>query len=320
MTRPPPQRFVAAGVALAIGIAAACGGDDAAPMPTPDASRPDFDAPAAYTLLRQQVAFGPRIPGSAGHSAQLAWMLERLTTQADTVVADTFTHAHTETGEQLTLTNVLARFAPEAERRLLFLAHWDTRPISDAAASAAERAQPVPGANDGASGTAVLLQVAQQLSADGPVPVGVDLLFVDGEDYGPTTADMFLGARHYAATRAANDRPEYGVLLDMVGDLDPRFPVEGNSAAYAPEIVQKVWGVASALGYGRYFPLDVGPSIADDHVPLNQVGLPTVDIIDFEYGPDNAYWHTPDDVPDRTGAFALGMVGEIVLELIYSGG
>lgn len=293
---------------------------DSPPVPEIEGERPDFDGGAAHALLVEQVEFGPRIPGTPGHGRQLTWMLDRLDSLADTVIADTFTHTHTETGEELVLTNVLARFAPEAPDRLLFLAHWDTRPTSDAAETPERRAMPVPGANDGASGTAVLLQVAEHLASNRDFPVGVDLLLVDGEDYGPTTDDMFLGATRYAATRAATDAPRYGVLLDMVGDVDPRFPIEGYSAEYAPEVAQRVWAVASRLGYGAAFPLEVGPRLRDDHVPLNQVGLPTIDIIDFTYGPDNGYWHTPEDLPEHTSPSTLDMVGELVLELVYSGG
>jgi hypothetical protein len=112
----------------------------------------------------------------------------------------------------------------------------------------------------------------------------------------------------------------YGVLLDMVGDADPLFPIEGNSAEYAPHVVQRVWGVAARLGFGPYFPLDAGRRIGDDHVPLNQAGIPTIDIIDFDYGPGNSYWHTPDDLPEHTSASTLRMVGEVMLELIYTGG
>lgn len=306
---------------LAWALAPGCdGGGDPPPIPPPSADRPSFDGTAAYQLLVEQVDFGPRIPGSPGHAAQLSWMIGRLDALADTVVTDTFTHTHTGTGEVLTLTNVLARFAPDSSDRLLFLAHWDTRPRSDAAETPERRAMPVPGANDGASGVAVLLQVAEHLASNRDFPIGVDLLLVDGEDYGPTTDDMFLGATRYATTRAATDAPRYGVLLDMVGDVDPRFPIEGYSADYAPEVAQRVWAVASRLGYGSYFPLEVGQRLRDDHVPLNQVGLPTIDIIDFTYGPGNGYWHTPEDLPEHTSPTTLDMVGELVLELIYSGG
>jgi Zn-dependent M28 family amino/carboxypeptidase len=313
-------------VVLAPLFASGCGdegGDDLPPpRPVVTTDRPTFDGEAALELARAQLDFGPRVPGTPGHAAQLAWMRARLDSLADTVSLHPFTHRHSETGAVLELTNVLARFRPESERRVLVLAHWDTRPTSDAAASPEERALPVPGANDGASGTAVILQLAAHLAAD-PPELGVDLLLVDGEDYGPTTDDMFLGAKHFAARLpklSAEQRPAYGILLDMVGDADPRFPIEGYSAEYAPQLAQRIWSIAARLGYGRYFPMEVGQAIADDHLALNEAGLPTVDIIDFEYGPGNAYWHTPDDTADNLRAATLRMVGEVVMEFIWAGG
>ena len=156
--------------------------------------------------------------------------------------------------------------------------------------------------------------------ARNPPPVGVDLLFVDGEDYGPSTMDMFLGARHFAENQPAGYAPLYGVLVDMVGDADPRFPVEGYSAQAAPEVVQRVWSVAKDLGYGDVFVDEVAGSISDDHVALNQGGIRTIDIIDFDYGPGNRYWHTPQDVVENTSAATLDMVGEVLAELVYRGG
>ncbi|HSG48635.1 MAG TPA: M28 family peptidase, partial [Longimicrobiales bacterium] len=254
----------------------------------------------------------------AGHAAQLQWMVELLSASADSVEVQSFTHTHSGTGETLALSNVLARFRPGAARRLLFLAHWDTRPTSDAADTPERRATPVPGANDGGSGTAILLHVARILG-EAPPGVGVDILLVDGEDYGPTTDDMFLGARHFARD-IPEPRPLYGVLLDMVGDATPRFPVEGYSALLAPDVARRVWAVAHALGYGPFFPTQTGQRISDDHIPLNQAGLPTVDIIDFDYGPGNSLWHTPEDDLENVRAETLEMVGELVLELIYMGG
>jgi Zn-dependent M28 family amino/carboxypeptidase len=289
------------------------------------ADRPSFDGARAMELVRTQVDFGPRVPGTEGHAAQLAWMLEQLREHADTVVTDAFTHTASD-GSVLELTNVLASFRPDSEHRVLLLTHWDTRPISDQAADPEDRDTPVPGANDGASGTAVLLELARMM-ASAPPGTGVDLLFVDGEDYGPTSEDMFLGARRYAEGLASGDgsgmgpaRPRYGVLLDMVGDAEPRFPVEGYSAARAPQVVQRVWGVAMSLGYGRTFTMDVGGYVNDDHVPLNDAGLPTINIIDFDYGPGHAWWHTPEDTPDKLSPRTLGMVGEVVAELVYQGG
>jgi len=165
----------------------------------------------------------------------------------------------------------------------------------------------------------VLMELADMLARQAPT-VGIDLLFVDGEDYGPGTEDMYLGARHFASQADPDDLPRYGVLLDMVGDQDPSFPAEAYSSEMAPQVVQRVWGVARDLGYGHYFPLRVGSRANDDHIPLNQAGIPTVDVIDFEYGPDNMFWHTPDDIPDNVSATTLGMVGEVVAELVYRGG
>ncbi len=280
--------------------------------------RPSFEGASAYELVRAQVAFGPRVPGSEGHARQLAWMLARLDTLAPELQADSFRHV-TTAGDTLDLVNVLARFAPEKERRILLLAHWDTRPTSDQAADPELRGVPVPGANDGASGTAVLLELAGLLSAQ-PPPVGVDLLLVDGEDYGPGVEDMLLGARRYAASLPETGRPVYGLLLDMVGDADPSFPVEALSAQYANVVVRKVWRAAERLGFRDYFPTGVGRELVDDHVPLIEAGLPTANLIDFTYGPANAYWHTPEDTPERVSASTLGMVGEVVAELVYSGG
>jgi hypothetical protein len=318
---PGPRFRIAALVACfsASGLLWGCGsGSDTPSLPELALDRPSFDGEAALALVDTQLAFGPRVPGTAGHQAQLLWMTDRLRSAADTVILQEFSHTHSQTGEVLELTNVLARFRPELARRVLFLAHWDTRPTSDAEDTAEARALPVPGANDGGSGTAVLLAAADVLART-PPDVGVDLLWVDGEDFGPTTGDMFLGARHFARN-LPEPRPDYGVLLDMVGDVDPRFPVEGYSSQLAEEVVQRVWGVAHALGFREVFPRQVGQRISDDHLPLNNAGLPTANIIDFEYGPGNAFWHTQQDVRENVSAATLEMVGEVVLELIYGGG
>jgi len=280
--------------------------------------RPTFQADRAMAHVQRQVDFGPRAPGAPGHAAQLEWMVGLLAEAGATVELDRFDYETTQ-GDTLALTNVLARFRPGAEQRLLLLTHWDTRPKADQARTALGREAPVPGANDGASGTAVLLELATLMKGQLP-PIGIDLLFVDGEDYGPTTDDMFIGAKRFAETRVPDGGWTYGVLLDMVGDADPLFPIEGNSASSALSVAQRVWGVAADLGYGRYFPTRVGQAIQDDHVPLNAAGLQTIDIIDFSYGPGNGYWHTPDDTVDKVSTFTLGMVGEVMAELVYRGG
>jgi Zn-dependent M28 family amino/carboxypeptidase len=309
---------LAAIVCMSFGVAACLTSTSQGPTP----GRPLFDGDAAMALVRDQVAFGPRVPGMAGHAAQLAWMIARLDSLAAPVAVDTFTQVTTG-GDSLTLYNLSVRFRPDATRRILILAHWDTRPTSDEADDSVGRATPVPGANDGASGTAILLELASMLD-EVPPPMGVDILFVDGEDYGPGVDDMFLGARHYAASVLGvpgdTDRPVYGLLLDMVGDADPSFPVEEISAQAAEVVVRKVWRAAERLGYRQYFPSGVGGRVYDDHVPLIEAGLPTANLVDFDYGQYNQFWHTPQDTPENVSARTLLMVGEVVAELIYSGG
>ena len=151
-----------------------------------------------------------------------------------------------------------------------------------------------------------------------PPPIGVDLLFVDGEDYAP--GEMYLGAEYFAANLPAGYSPLYGILLDMIADDSPVYPVEPYSAEYAPEVVQRVWGMARRLGYGSMFPTRYGPPVIDDHLPLNRAGIRTIDIIDFEYGPNNSFWHTHLDDMNAVSARGLAAVGTVVAELVYSGG
>ena len=302
-------------MALQLLVVGCGGGDSEERTISVRVDRPAFDATRAFQDLLAQVAFGPRVPGMEGHARQLAWMVEQLSELADTVFLDEFEHV-TRDGDSLSLTNVIARFGLDSDRRLLLLTHWDTRPKADQSRDDEDREKPVPGANDGASGTAVLLELARMFAEQAP-PGGVDLLFSDGEDYGPTTADMFLGAAHYATGRGSDNPPDFAVLLDLVGDADPRFPVEAYSLEAAPQLVQRVWGIAADLGYRRYFPLDETARVVDDHLKLNDAGIPTIDVIDFDYGSRNGLWHTPDDTPENTSAQTLFMVGDVVAEFVY---
>jgi glutaminyl-peptide cyclotransferase len=281
------------------------------------AERPAFDGDSAFAHVLTQVGFGPRIPGTEGHAAQARWMVELLQAWADTVVTQEFTWT-TSGGETLELVNVMGRFLPDREHRILLLAHWDTRPKADQAATPEEREMPVPGANDGASGVAVLLELARMMSRQEPA-TGIDVLFVDGEDYGPGTEDMFLGARYFAENPVEGPRQRFGVLLDMVGDADPTFPIEGYSAQRAPQVARRVWDLAARLGYSRWFPMETGGFVNDDHIPLNDAGIPTIDIIDMNYSRPGGYWHTPDDTPENLSPMTLRMVGEVVAELVYQG-
>ncbi len=295
--------------------AASCGGDSGDSTIAVRVERPAFNSMRAFQDLERQVAFGPRIPGSAGHAQQLEWLETELRALADTVFLDPFEHV-TKEGHELELTNVIARFGPADGSRLLLLTHWDTRPKADQSFEAADRELPVTGANDGASGTAVLLELARMFKEQ-PPPGGVELLFTDGEDYGPSTDDMFLGARHYVAGIGSENPPAFGILLDMVGDADPSFPVEAYSMEGAGQVVQRVWSIAADLGYRRFFPMDRTVRVVDEHVQFNDAGIPVADLIDFNYGPGNGFWHTPRDVVANTSAQTLLMVGEVVAEVVY---
>jgi hypothetical protein len=295
---------------------ASCGdGDSGGSAVTVRVERPAFDADRAFRDLERQVAFGPRIPGSAGHAQQLEWLETELRALADTVFLDPFEHLTGE-GHELDLTNVIARFGPADGSRLLLLTHWDTRPRADQSVEEADREKPVPGANDGASGTAILLELARMFNEQ-PPPGGVELLFTDGEDYGPPTDDMFLGARHYVAGIGSENPPAYGILLDMVGDADQSFPIEAYSMEGAGQVVQRVWGIAADLGYRRSFPMDQTMRVVDDHVQFIDAGIPVANIIDFTYGPGNGFWHTLRDVPENTSSQTLFMVGDVVAEVVY---
>ncbi len=257
--------------------------------------------------------FGPRIPGTPGHDRTGDWILERLHATADSVVVQAFTHV-TRQGQTLHLRNFLARFRPAAAERVLLLAHWDTRPHADQSANLGQQRLPVPGANDGASGVAVLLGVADALKAKSPA-TGVDLLFVDGEDFGNFTADsndVLMGSRYFAAHEPPGYPPLFAVLFDMVADKDQQFYYEGNSQAFAPEVVERVWHTAADLGYGRIFIPGVKHTLIDDHVALQKAGIHAIDVVDFDY----PYWHTTEDTIDKVSAASLQVVGDIAVALV----
>jgi glutaminyl-peptide cyclotransferase len=291
-------------LALALGLAACA-------RETPPPPR-EFDSPAAFEYLKTQVAFGPRIPGTPPHEHTAQWLDSLLRGRADTLVVQAWIHV-TAARDSLPLHNFIARFNPRATTRVLFLAHWDTRPHSDGPASKNPRA-PVPGANDGASGVAVLLAVADALKKHPPT-IGVDLLFDDGEDYGDFNQqpnDVLIGARYYAAHLPPGPLPKYAVLFDLVADKDLQIYQEGNSLTGAPEIVNLVWGVARKAGHQDVFIDAPKHTLTDDHVELQKVGIKAIDVVDFDY----PSWHTPDDTIDKVSAASLQVVGDVAVALV----
>jgi glutaminyl-peptide cyclotransferase len=274
----------------------------------------EFDAETAVIRVQEQVAFGPRIPGTPGHSEMAGWLDSLSNAAAHSTVVQRWTHLSAD-GDSLPLVNVIARFNPEATRRILYLAHWDTRPVADAATSS-DSTLPVPGANDGGSGVAVLLGVMDALAATPPPPaLGVDLLFVDGEDYGnfgPPLVDVLLGSSHYADNQLPPGRPEFAVVWDMVGAEGGRFLKEQNSMIAAPDVVSDLWDLAKRMGYGSIFKDAEMGAITDDHVPLINAGIRAIDVIGW--GDPN--WHTPDDTPDKISRDILGAAGNVAIGLI----
>jgi len=272
----------------------------------------EFNGQTAFAYIEQQMAFGPRVPNTPAHDKMGDWLAAQLRQRADTVIVQAFTQK-TSKGVTLRLRNFFARFRPEATERVLLLAHWDTRPKADKSANLGQQQLPVPGANDGASGVAVLLGVADALKARAP-GIGVDLLFVDGEDYGDfnDSTETLLGARYFAAHLPTRYTPLFAVLFDMVGDKDLQFLQEGFSMSKAPEVVQRVWQVANQLGYGQVFAPRAGEALTDDHVPLQQAGIHAIDLIDFTF----PYHHTTEDTIDKVSAESLQIVGDVAVALV----
>ncbi len=273
-----------------------------------------FDGEAALRYAKAQVDFGPRIPGTSTAQRAGDWIVAEMKKRADTVVVQTWTHV-TQDGKQLPMRNILARFNPAATDRILYVTHWDTRPTSDGAENLGERQLPVPGANDGASGVGLFVALGDALKKN-PTSTGVDLLFVDGEDFGAfddKLADVLVGSRYFSQHPPDSAyRPMFGVLFDMVGDKDLGIKKEGYSVQQAPEVVDRVWAKAAELGHDRVFlPVEQG-AVTDDHVPLLQAGFRVIDVIDLDY----PYHHRPTDTIDKISARSLSIVGEVAEALL----
>jgi glutaminyl-peptide cyclotransferase len=267
-----------------------------------------FDADRAYADLKKQVDFGPRVPNTDGHDKCRDWLIAELNKSLGNAKRQDFDYQLPD--KTLHMSNLLAQVNPDAKKQVMLCAHWDTRPTADMEIDPKKQKQPIPGANDGASGVAVLLELARVFAAKKP-DVGVQIVLWDGEDYGPQVNHMFLGAKHYAKDPAV-PRPDYAILIDMIGDKDLGIPREQNSQNVAPEVNDKVWKAAAALGITQ-FQDKVGQPIEDDHIPLQEAGWKAIDLIDFDYGP----WHTLDDTPDKCSPASLKAVGDVLARVVY---
>ena len=283
--------------------------------------RPAFDGAQALALAERQVAFGPRVPGTAAHAEARAWMLGELRRYAPRVVEQPFTAWLPPDSTALTGYNLIASFRPEMQPRILLCAHYDSRPTADRDPDPARRAEPVPGADDGASGVAVLLELARVFS-EHPPPVGVDLVFFDAEDLGTdgaapddSAAVPFAIGSEAFAQQNPQYRPAWGVLLDMVGGPDLEIPREGYSQQYAPDVVARVWAAADRAGVDVLVDQTGGP-VMDDHVAFLRRGVPVIDLIPQ---PFPSYWHTTADTPEQLSAESLDAIGRVLIEALYGG-
>lgn len=289
-----------------------------------------FDADSAYAFTAAQCAFEPRTMNSEAHEKCLTWIADKFRQYGCSVKMQKADLKGYD-GTILKSTNIMASYNPEASTRILLCAHWDSRPWADNDPDSANHRKPVMAANDGASGVAVMLEVARVLSKDTTLNIGVDFVCFDAEDWGfpewetgDDPGDTWaLGSQFFAANLPEGYEARYGILLDMVGGEGAQFYREGMSMKYAEAIVHKVWAAAKAAGYGSYFPESDGGYVTDDHVPLNEVaGIPTIDIIAYypdcqqsSFGPT---WHTVNDDMDHIDKNTLKAVGQTIIQVLYS--
>jgi glutaminyl-peptide cyclotransferase len=288
---------------------------------------PAFDADHGFQYLEKQCSFGPRNPGSRGHQECLDYITAELKKSCDNVSLQTFSYTDKrDTSKKFTGTNIIAsiNLQPKNKKRVMLCAHWDTRPWADRDPDPDNHDKPILGANDGASGVAVLLEITRSIKTQ-PLDIGVDIVLFDLEDYGEHGSDLFpdslngfcIGSKYFA-TQNKNYWPTYGILLDMIGDKQLDLPIEGTSYQKAKPVVNKVWETAKKLQKPA-FRMAVEEYVYDDHIPLLDIGIPCIDIIDFSYPDDrNSYWHTMQDTPDKCSAESLKQIGDVLLNVLYN--
>jgi hypothetical protein len=281
---------------------------------------PRFDENKAFQHLERQVRFGPRNPGSPGHGLTRDYLLTQLKSYTDRVEFQDFNFKDGEI--KYTLTNIIGAFGEErisnARTSYILGAHWDTRPWADQDSNSDNHTKPIPGANDGASGVAVLLEMARLFAQQKPNRK-VILVFFDGEDLGRSykpgeemNNNWLLGSKYFAR-HIGPYKADYGIVLDMIGDKDLDIEMEKLSMERAPELMDKVWKIADKLGY-KAFHREPGANIFDDHWSLNFLaGIKSIDLIDFDY----PYWHTLEDTPDKCSPQSLKVIGDVLVHLIY---
>lgn len=289
-----------------------------------------FNADSAYSYIEKQLSFGPRVPQTKAHDDCAEYLLSKLSSFCDGVQIQ---HGLVElyNGEVIPCKNIIGVFSPEKKSRVLLCAHWDSRPFSDQEQDDSKKYLPIAGADDGASGVGVLLEMARLFSLHQP-NIGVDIVLFDVEDYGvpefykgklSTEHSWCLGSQFWSKNpHKINYSARYGVLLDMVGANGATFRKEQISNYYAPKIVEKVWNKAKNLGFSSCFLNEVGGAITDDHLYVNQLaGIPCIDIIRQEMDSETgfaSYWHTQSDDMRNISKETLYKVGQTLLHVVYS--
>lgn len=290
---------------------------------------PDFDADSAYAFVAEQCAFGPRVPGTEPHRACGDMLVERLRASGADTVYEQCGQTTLYNGRPIALRNIIASFNAKADNRIMLCSHWDSRPYADEEASEAARLKPILGADDGASGVGVLLEMARIMGRQKP-EMGVDIMLFDLEDWGAPEWEKSrrddhgwcLGSQYWAEhTHIPGYRAQYGVLLDMVGGRDSRFCREYFSESNARWVNDKVWAAAAKLQLSERFPDRQGGAITDDHLPVMQSArIPCIDIVAFNSDNDSGfppYWHTSADNMDNISRATLSDVGRVLVSLVY---
>ena len=290
---------------------------------------PEFNSDSAFMFIKKQVDFGPRVPNSAAHSACGDYLLAKLE-EFGAEVIEQKTILRTYDGIALNARNIIGVYNPEQKKRILLFAHWDTRPFADQEKDKSKQTQPILGANDGASGVGVLLEIARQLN-ESSLDIGIDIILFDAEDWGQPSyetkhvpGDWYcLGSQYWSKNpHTPNYRARFGVLLDMVGTANATFYKEGYSVEYASNVTEKIWTLAARLGYGNFFINKKGGYITDDHVAVNEFHrAPSVNIIhtsqDSRHGFGD-FWHTYNDDMSVIDKSTLKAVGQTVMEVLFT--
>ncbi len=289
---------------------------------------PTFDADSAYQYVKEQCDFGPRVPATEAHARCLDYFVEQFNRfGADTVIVQSG-EATIYDGTKMPIRNVVASFGLEKPNRVMICAHWDSRPFADNDIDPAKRHSSIIGANDGASGVGVIMELARQLGQK-DAAMGVDLILFDLEDLGaPDWAESklsdggwALGSKYWASRpHKPGYQAQFAILLDMVGARGAQFYREYFSDQYASWVVDRVWNKAADLGLNHMFVNQRGGGVTDDHLNVIRAGIPCIDIIQYQSDTDSGfgdYWHTHNDNMSNIDRTTLDGVGRVLMEIIY---